>query len=84
MRRRNAAAAHLHDSPLQALPTPPMRVDHTKTAGGACAEASSSHGGMEAGAAAESHAHGGAGAAVSSHTCMIRPPMVALVPTPPM
>ena len=63
-RRRDAAAAHLHYSPIQALPTPPMRVDHTETADGACAEASNSHGGMQADAAAESHAHGGAGAAV--------------------
>ena len=83
MDRRNAAAAHLHDSPIQVLPTPPIRVDHTKTAGGACAEASSSHGGMQADAAAQSNAHGGAGVAVSSHTCMIQSPMAAL-PTPPM
>ena len=88
MRRRNAAAAHLHDSPIQPLPTPPMQVDHTNTAGGACSKASSSHGGMQADAAAASHvvshvhAHGG-GAAISSHTCVIQSPMVAL-PTPPM
>ena len=68
MRRRNAAAAHLHDSPIQALPTPPMRVDHAEAAGGACSEASNSHG-TNAGAGADV----GAGAGEVRHDAPLPP-----------